>query len=174
MDIEEIHQFIAVASLRSSSAATSTLTTSPTYTRVNDPRLLCSAHEQCVEYGFVLSCVFHWIPAMQIWREWETRSPVSNATLPRTFCHEFIRRCLHRTYHSHSWEWSWWYLEEEDTKHVNDGGGHGKKVALLLLANVCFIHQIFNLVSMSMMARWTKWYSPDKSSQWQLPAWACV
>ena len=32
------------------------------------------------------------------------------------------------------------YLEEEDTKHINDGGGHCSKVSLILLVDVCLIH----------------------------------
>ena len=40
---------------------------SPTYSWVDDPRLLGSAHEQGVEDWLILSCVFHWIPATISW-----------------------------------------------------------------------------------------------------------
>ena len=46
-------------------------------------------------------------------------------------------------------------LEEEDAKHVDDGGRHCNKVSLVLLVNVRLIHQIFNLLSVgqSVMTR---------------------
>ena len=38
------------------------------------------------------------------------------------------------------------HLEKKDSKHVHNGGSHGRKVPLPLFVDVLLVHQIFNLV----------------------------
>ena len=176
MDIEEIHQFIPMASLGEGSqvlhfsqvsnlplgwrclpswrppwTGCGRLTCSEMHTPLNTCNSRWEREEKTFSSVFISIILYLSIFIFDGWEEPTSKQccPAENS-LPWTRKRKPVEKKL--------WGWSVMEkldLEEEDAKHVDDGGRHCNKVSLVLLVNVRLIHQIFNLLSVgqSVMTR---------------------